>query len=120
MTRQEMFDKSVQGMIDQGRLAKTSSGKCAYRKEVDGVICSCVIGQLIDDETANSWDSLEVSDVMHISYRYTVDGVNYPFSSKDTKFLSIMQLAHDGSQTLNEFLDKAKGVADQFDLDFKF
>ncbi len=46
MTPQEIFDKSVRGIIEQGGPSVSSEGVCVYRS---GKGMKCAVGQLIDD-----------------------------------------------------------------------
>ena len=57
-TAQEVFDQITQHLLQQGKAAKSTTGDCRYRVEVQGEILRCAAGCLIaDNEYAE--DSLE-------------------------------------------------------------
>jgi len=53
-TAQEVFDQITQHLLRQGKAARSSTGACRYRVEVQGEILRCAAGCLIaDDEYTN-------------------------------------------------------------------
>lgn len=50
-TAQEIFDQAYNGILAQGKPAKTKNNNCFYRLELkDGTILKCGAGQLLSDE----------------------------------------------------------------------
>lgn len=104
---QEAFDKSVRGILAQGRKSYETGG-CAYRGE-DG--CKCAIGQLIPDE---EYDPLfECLSVEGLRKQYGFekrinipslspffDGDRFP-DKEGSQFLARLQHAHDYALTSN-------------------
>tara|TARA_R110002072_G_scaffold151470_1_gene300768 strand:- start:5923 stop:6336 length:414 start_codon:yes stop_codon:yes gene_type:complete len=54
MKPQEIFDKVLRHLEDQGGRAVDEAGYCMYRAP-DGR--ACALGALVDDETAEKWDA---------------------------------------------------------------
>lgn len=115
MNRQELFDKAVQGIRDQGCLSKTEFGGCYYRHP-DNPAVRCAVGHLIPDE-------IYVPDMDQGSYGSAFD---FSFTSRfsqlpaslvaEQDFLLSLQSAHDDSHDVSDFLSKAKTLADRYHL----
>jgi hypothetical protein len=107
LTRQEIFDKAVGGVIAQGALAMDGTA-CCYRTD-DGK--KCAIGQLIDDEFYHR--SLEgygagSSTVMKALLRSGVDALD--------AMISYLQDAHDNSRDIADFKRRARKIAANYGL----
>lgn len=58
MMPQEIFDKAMAGVINQGDLSISDTGKCFYRNpRKPGHACG--VGHLVDDETAFACDNIQ-------------------------------------------------------------
>lgn len=53
-TAQEVFDQVTQHLLRQGKAAKSATGACCYRVEVQGEVLKCAAGCLIADDEYNS------------------------------------------------------------------
>jgi hypothetical protein len=107
LTRQEIFDKAVGGVIKQGARS-VEDGACVYRTE-DGR--KCVVGQLIDD--AHYHPSLEgrragYPSVIAALKQSGVDGAG--------ALLAALQDAHDNARGLNGFKQHARLIAAHYNL----
>ena len=125
MTPQEIFDKAVGGVIAQGKLAIDPNRGCAYRTE-DGA--ACVVGQLIDAETAKEWDEFNDPDPTIMSIAHSHLGIPEEMEPH-LKLLAELQSAHDGAYRVNhrndakeiqDFIEAARQVALRNGLEFKF
>ena len=107
-TAQEVFDQITQHLIRQGRAAKSSTGACRYRVEVQGEILKCAAGCLIADGEYNrlfesvAWDDL-VNDGK-------VPGSHY-------KLIRRLQQVHDG-ESFEDWPHHFEAIADAYNLNF--
>lgn len=118
MNMQEIFDKSVGGVIAQGRKSG-QMGSCKYRSH-DGT--KCAVGHLITDEAYDySHEGLSVNhaDVRGMLAASGIDTINADFLDMANQ----LQVAHDWAgdkHFIDEFKDKAKETAKSFDLKWNF
>jgi len=122
LTMQEIFDKSVKGVIAQGKPAVANDAQCAYRTP-DG--CKCAVGQLIpDDKYDPSWDApyeptlIDESTPQGEALRAALGGLN----NDELALLSDLQAAHDNGSLDDDWLDKFKissqSIAERWGLDY--
>lgn len=132
MTKQEIFDKALSGIIAQGGQCIGDDGRCAYRIGDN----KCAIGHLIPDDLY--WHGMEMRGIQCILslspnlagclgfsqeltfYRDTLQGDE---NRKHLLFLIDLQRAHDGSMTkttLEVIIKNFKDVAIKHGLDFNF
>lgn len=99
MTPQEMFNKAYIGVVTQGGPSiDKDENKCMYRGKGGA---KCGIGHLIDDETANTWDSQLLSSIGSIVLE---DNVFVPKFIKENIDLAVkIQQAHDTATVYSNF-----------------
>lgn len=126
MTLQEMFDKAVGGIKQQGRLSKDTDphdklAVCRYRMPDDPAV-RCAVGHLIPDEMYDPAMECRNAEAvlsgfpevaLHLGIREPSD------ADQTTKMLLQLQFAHDDSDDVGEFLARAASLARQFMLDAK-
>lgn len=127
LTKQEIFDKAVGGVINQGRLAQTFDG-CYYLSH-DGK-SRCAIGWLVDEETARGWtdDVCEQSPCLTgLTDTHGEDAVlsaleanGIPRDGHTFNWLLALQNVHDSVSTLEGFEAAAKRFAEASNLQFNF
>jgi len=111
MTAQEVFDKSVGGIIAQGGPSMGPNGFCAYRGENN---CKCAVGQVMDDlYYLPEYDCNEEGEGTTLSQLLRKGRVQ-PNLLPHTDLLIALQHRHDdmGSGiTLEDFKERAKALA---------
>lgn len=102
LTRQEIFDKAVGGVIAQGGASITYDGdaynygkfgekaECQYRTTPTGAKRACTVGQLIADENYTAELENEIADSLKI--RHAFPDINCVC---DEDFLLHLQICHD-------------------------
>lgn len=107
MEMQEAFSKAYLGVMQQGRLSKNAYGGC-YRR-IDG--SKCAIGHLMSDQDLAKIESLGMNGyaIQHIAPKLTID--------LDMVLLMKLQRAHDRANSLDEFTEKMKLLADEYRLE---
>lgn len=115
-TLQEIFDKCVGGLIQQGVPAIGAYG-CMYRTE-DGL--KCAVGQLVPDWVDGVDESDEPEAVYCLVYHHEP-------TDEVTDLLECLQSAHDDgarragkSGFIGAFLRSAKNLSDVFGLEWRF
>jgi hypothetical protein len=115
MTLQEIFDKSVGGVIAQGQQSlNRDKSSCMYRGE-DGA--KCVVGHLITDE--NYYSSYEGGDISSSRVRAAVEGSIGELSTDAFNLLKDLQEIHDDGPEhgfIEEFIKGAIKVAESHGL----
>lgn len=104
MTRQELFDKCVQGIIEQG-VAGEHLGRCKYYQDTGE---KCAVGILMSDEEAKEFES-----------KYSGQSVNCAqlpeYLEEHRDLLFALQRCHDKASMcisfMKKFLELAKGLA---------
>lgn len=114
MTKQEMFDQAVGGLIKQGRRAHNKYGDCKYRTD-DGL--KCAFGMLIPDEIYNpKMEGWSVTSWMEDGGSTAYDFTKH-FSEQNLDFGEKLQEIHDSRiYTWDEMLDTYKKFAIEQDL----
>ena len=97
MTSEEIITRAVDGIVAQGALSKNSQG-CFYFDPDTGN--RCAVGHLVDEETARIWDKVKGGYVMDVCLP--------PELEPHLPLLVKLQEAHDGSVTVEEFVEKAR------------
>ena len=87
MNRQEALDKAYLGLMDQGLPSVDEYGECAYRSPYG---LKCIIGMLVDDDTAEVWDSEYDSSIGRVQIPDKYDWI-----STNMEFFNNMQELHD-------------------------
>ena len=87
MNRQEALDKAYLGLMDQGLPSVDEYGECSYR--TSGGL-KCIIGFLVDDDTATAWDSENDPSICCVQIPD-----KYEWISTDMEFFNNMQELHD-------------------------
>lgn len=106
-TLQELFDRSVSGVIAQGRQAKDTFAGCRYRTD-NGL--KCAVGQLIPDEDYSP--AMEGAGVGGDSERAAM--VRYAAGLENDEQIEMaqaLQQSHDASAFHQSFLDSFKLAA---------
>ena len=107
MSLQEIFDKSVGGVLAQGGLGMRH-GVCLYRAP-DGK--RCAVGQLLDDGVYSP--SFEALPLRSIVSRLP------PSLGRQVDLLNKLQIAHDASYGLADFASTAAKLAAKLNLNTK-
>jgi hypothetical protein len=110
MTKQEIFDKAILGLMAQGRLGYGENCRCSYT-------AGCAIGQLMTDEQRTKYDEAKCALVENI-VRYFPDDELALELAPETEFCVELQFVHDGADDLCDFLKKAKQLAMEHNLTF--
>lgn len=129
LTRQEIFDKAVGGVIAQGGASieyedgayDYGAPDCRYRAGPTGTERACGIGQLIHDEHYSSdLEGMPVNCV-EAPFRYVLVNIDI---DHDRDFLACLQNCHDDATRdarsdtdfLHRFRSGAKGLAANYNL----
>jgi hypothetical protein len=110
MTRQEIFDKAILGIMAQGRLGRRYRFRNSY---IDG----CAIGQLMTDEQRIKYDKAECTLVKSIIQDFPNDELMLELAP-EAKFCTDLQFVHDIADDLSDFLKNAKQLATKYNLTF--
>jgi hypothetical protein len=131
LTLQQIFDKSVGGVIAQGALSNDGEGlgsQCRYRTQsLDGKPLACGVGQVIPDnlyvEDIEGWAVTTVGSTLHHEHkasetmRACLEGGGIDTGNKRVmRLLTEIQAAHDNARSLDEFKANARKVAVDFAL----
>jgi hypothetical protein len=107
---QEIFDRSVKGILDQGKLS-ADNGSCRYRS-LEGL--RCAVGQLINEDCYDSKiEGLSASSET-LKPLLRSSGIDYD----DVWLLIVLQRLHDtveiehGHLAMDEFKRRAKNLAE--------
>lgn len=119
-TLQDLFTRSVKGLIKQGTAALSQNGDCRYLAP-DGT--RCAVGQLIDDEHYSS----ALEDVNFTRTNRVGEAVEAsigrPLDEHDAELLWGLQEAHDSWRSdkpapfLEHFVPRAEEIATRFNLE---
>ena len=119
LTNQEIFDKALFGIREQGYEQSVRESGCAYRG--NGGL-KCAVGHCIDDETANLWDSIVEHGLSIVSMeRYRKAEYKKFFSVDQLDLLEQLQRAHDGIWGFSvapNFEREMKKIADRWNLTY--
>ena len=99
LTAQQVFDTAYLGVMRQGALSKGDRASCYYRHPT--LPLKCAVGHLIDDTLADAWEGLTVGYNMNLPHAL----------SPHRDLLMNLQEAHDASDNLGEFQERAEKVA---------
>lgn len=112
MEFQEALNRAVLGIVKQGRLATNGFGTGFYQMWKNGP--RCAIGHLLDEDQLAEIKKSDLSDapVSTLVDRGILD------ESFLRPFFRELQSTHDSARDLNDFLAKAKTLADLYDLTF--
>lgn len=131
LTLQQIFDKSVGGVIAQGQLSKEGedfAAYCRYRTpHPDGRTLACGVGQLIPDnvyvESIEGWAVTTVgATASHErkageTMRACLEAGGIDTGNAEVmRLLTEIQAAHDHAQTFDVFKANARAVAIRFKL----
>lgn len=92
-TRQELFDKAVGGMIEQGSYSVDSRGQCLYRLPTESGMKKCIFGQIISDEMAEELSYNPSVSAIKLEALVKIFGPYYDQS--EVNFWDAMQNIHD-------------------------
>jgi len=128
LTKQQIFNRAVLGVVRQGALSRMKGGECRYRAFVDGNVRACGVGQLIADDLYQ--ERIEgVGVAVATPHRAFTDKAEalmlaLLFSGVDVtdpevaKLLKQIQSAHDNAWSVPEFVNVCHWVAFDFGLTF--
>lgn len=112
MDFQDALNRAVLGIVEQGQLAFDPSGGCSYRVKSNGH--RCAIGQLLTNDQLASIEKLSLNHAPILTLvNYNIIDVSFRHA-----FFDDLQLVHDGAINLDNFLEKAKALADCYGLTF--
>lgn len=124
MTTQEIFDKAVGGIIDQGQLGHPPRDhRCYYT--VPGTNLHCAVGMLIKEEFFDArWNGAGFGYNPWVQ-EAVQKSIGRDYTSEDLNLLIALQNKHDaacrdGHGGFNEFLSGAKQLAKDFYLEWRF
>jgi hypothetical protein len=110
MTKQEIFDKAILGLMAQGKLGRRGKFWNSY---TDG----CAIGQLMTKEQRIKFDEARCIFVEDIISGFPNDELALELAP-EAEFCAALQFAHDGADSLRGFLKQAKHLATKYNLTF--
>lgn len=123
MTPQEIFDKALAGVINQGDLSVNQTGFCFYRSP-EGLACG--VGHLVDDETAKVWDNIQEEEGITSEIHMLPVSLVPEWMLPHMDLLRDIQKAHDDSGRIDDpaprlllFLNKMKAAAATHSLEVK-
>lgn len=121
MRAQEIFDKAVSGLLEQGEQSYSEQlEKCVYRGECGN---KCAVGQLIPDELYSEDMDVGPSSVISLLEKFPhLRECVLPcdMSSKDgINFLSVLQSIHDNSRE-RDWREAYRDMALRFGLEWNF
>ncbi|MGA0610057.1 hypothetical protein [Caldimonas sp. KR1-144] len=112
MDNQKAFDNALFGVRAQGRLSKSSAGRCAYR-EASGAKCG--VGHSMPDELYDlgfdDGDGVNIKSVLGMD-----PAIAAHFAGCDTDVLDDIQIAHDSASDLTDFESRMQALADRHNL----
>jgi hypothetical protein len=128
MTRQEMFDRAVTGILKQGRFSADSHGSCYYRfdpeapppelSQYDPSInyaaapVRCAVGHLIPD------DEYDIRMEGKLAWSTQIaEAIGGPADDGDLNFLCALQAIHDNCARDDKTMDDFKVGAREFALE---
>jgi hypothetical protein len=133
MSYQEVFNKAVTGLIEQGQKSSKEypnlESICFYRKESDGKIIKCAIGHVLSDEQITKYNIKEGSNPYSFPEELVAELLSINFSDHPNNglellngrgFLAGLQAAHDGAKASDfekSFMDAAKKLALTYELE---
>lgn len=115
-SRQELFNKAVGGLIEQGECAQNPSNGCLYRLEKNGKVLKCIVGQIISDEMAARNEGIIVSGFDSEDLE-AIFGPNYP---QEAEFWDKMQSIHDSRVGFATKIKNYKKLAAEHELEWIF
>jgi hypothetical protein len=110
MTREEIFDKAILGLMAQGKLGRRGKFWNSY---TDG----CAIGQLMAEEQRIKYDEARCAFVENIVRDFPNDKLALELAP-ETEFCAELQFAHDVADDLCDFIKQAKQLATKYNLTF--
>ena len=127
MNTQELFDASVNGIIEQNALSVSENKivglRCFYRHPESGL--KCAVGQLIKDENYHrNFDDTEaatagggtgIGDRVDIQ-RGVEKSIGRELKDDEIELLDLLQQTHDESGSVADFVLLAKELAKDFKL----
>ena len=128
LTKQQIFNRAVLGVVRQGALSRMKGGECRYRAFVDGNVRACGVGQLIADDLYQ--ERIEGASVKcaapHLADTDKTEALMLAllFSGVDVtdpdvvRLLRRIQSAHDNASGVPEFVNVCRGMALDFGLAF--
>lgn len=119
LTKQEIFDKSISGVITQGELAVDANGTCRYYVYPSGN--RCAIGHLLHEDVARIWEFHNYTSICaeQSSIRLNkmlIDLDKSGISCVDVGFLEEIQNLHDVSYDMSQFRQRAIKFAERHGL----
>ena len=112
MTPQEIFDTVMTHLSTQGRRAYLNLEGCRYRTDTG---LKCAVGCLIsDDEYRPNMEGIPVSLLGRDMYRAPILRA---LIDDNPQLLQRLQDLHDTANQIEDFIDAAKSIADDFTLD---
>lgn len=121
LSHQEIFDKAVRGVVEQGALsANTDYGRhCRYRLQKNGRTLACGVGHLIaDDLYSEKFEGCGVRSVGFfggekaeaLSLALLFSGVDVT-DAETSVLLCEIQEAHDEAAGMDDFIERTKRLA---------
>lgn len=107
-TAQEVFDQITRHLLQQGKAARTGTGACRYRSEVQGEVLKCAAGCLIADDEYN--DKFE-GDTWGALVRL------YVITSYHEELITSLQKVHD-TCLVNEWPERLRQLAKDYGLQY--
>ena len=105
MEIQEALNIAVRGVVKQGRLAASAAGCCFYQMGKNGP--RCAIGHLLTDEQLHLVRIRE-ANTKPVSGLVGEGILDFSFRHP---FFTELQSAHDHASSLQDFVEKARGLA---------
>jgi len=103
ITTQDLFDISVNGVLEQGCQSALSNGTCRYRKLVDGEVLKCAVGQVILDEYYS--ETLEGSIVSNGKVLISVEkSIGRSLTMDEKLLINRLQGCHDSPSNNGNFI----------------
>ena len=112
LTNQQIFDKALFGIRNQGYKKSANGEVCVYRStQEDGSTLACAVGHCIPDDVAHLWDADDHdTSIGAIYHRYGKQFSEF-FSEESLPLLSELQAVHDTTTFPEVFEDSMKVIA---------
>lgn len=117
LSNQEIFDKALFGIRNQGYKKSAKDSACLYRStQKDGSALACAVGHCIPDDVAHLWDAASHNTSIGAIYHSHGKHFSEFFSEESLPLLKELQSVHDAMTFPEVFEDYMKVIAQIYRL----